>query len=138
MATPDTINVTQLSPAHRNTRSAGALSMFASTPITPPIHACCRRASGAITAPYRPGRTNMLANPSSSICQRGQKLSQGVAAWLRHAGARAESLEGGFEAWVKAEACWCAPIMCQNGITRGAPSGSRARGRRSIASPAHG
>ena len=35
------------------------------------------------------------------ICQRGQKLSQGVAAWLRHAGARAESLEGGFEAWVK-------------------------------------
>jgi rhodanese-related sulfurtransferase len=36
------------------------------------------------------------------ICQRGQKLSQGVAAWLRHAGARAESLEGGFEAWVAA------------------------------------
>lgn len=35
------------------------------------------------------------------ICQRGQKLSQGVAAWLRHAGARAESLDGGFEAWVK-------------------------------------
>jgi rhodanese-related sulfurtransferase len=33
------------------------------------------------------------------ICQRGQKLSQGVAAWLRHAGARAEYLEGGFEAW---------------------------------------
>jgi hypothetical protein len=36
-----------------------------------------------------------------AICQRGQKLSQGVAAWLRHAGARAESLEGGFEAWVR-------------------------------------
>lgn len=36
------------------------------------------------------------------ICQRGLKLSQGVAAWLRHAGARAENLEGGFEAWVKA------------------------------------
>jgi len=33
------------------------------------------------------------------ICQRGLKLSQGVAAWLRHAGAEAESLEGGFEAW---------------------------------------
>src|SRR3954453_12523490 len=33
------------------------------------------------------------------ICQRGQKLSQGVAAWLRHAGARAENLDGGFEAW---------------------------------------
>lgn len=37
------------------------------------------------------------------VCQRGQKLSQGVAAWLRHAGARAENLEGGFEAWVHAK-----------------------------------
>ncbi|MFZ6765140.1 chromate resistance protein ChrB domain-containing protein [Pseudoroseomonas sp. WGS1072] len=33
------------------------------------------------------------------ICQRGLKLSHGVAAWLRHGGARAEVLEGGFEAW---------------------------------------
>ena len=33
------------------------------------------------------------------VCQRGLKLSQGVAAWLRHSGARAEVLEGGFEAW---------------------------------------
>jgi rhodanese-related sulfurtransferase len=32
-------------------------------------------------------------------CQRGLKLSQGVAAWLRHGGARAEVLDGGFEAW---------------------------------------
>ena len=31
--------------------------------------------------------------------QRGLKLSQGVAAWLRHAGAEAEVLEGGFGAW---------------------------------------
>jgi rhodanese-related sulfurtransferase len=35
------------------------------------------------------------------VCQRGQKLSQGAAAWLRHAGARAENLEGGFEAWTQ-------------------------------------
>ena len=34
------------------------------------------------------------------VCQRGQKLSQGAAAWLRHEGVQAESLEGGFEAWV--------------------------------------
>ena len=34
-----------------------------------------------------------------AVCQRGLKISQGVAAWLRHAGARAESLEGGFQAW---------------------------------------
>jgi rhodanese-related sulfurtransferase len=33
------------------------------------------------------------------VCQKGLKLSQGAAAWLRHAGARAESLEGGFEGW---------------------------------------
>ncbi|WP_027142146.1 sulfurtransferase/chromate resistance protein [Mesorhizobium sp. WSM3626] len=33
------------------------------------------------------------------VCQKGQKLSQGVAAWLRHQGVAAESLEGGFEAW---------------------------------------
>ncbi len=37
-----------------------------------------------------------------AICQRGQKLSEGVAAWLRHAGIEADSLEGGFEAWNKA------------------------------------
>jgi rhodanese-related sulfurtransferase len=33
------------------------------------------------------------------VCQKGKKLSEGVAAWLRHAGAQAESLEGGVEAW---------------------------------------
>jgi rhodanese-related sulfurtransferase len=38
------------------------------------------------------------------VCQGGLKLSQGVAAWLRHGGARAEFLEGGFEAWNNAKA----------------------------------
>ncbi|MER9266592.1 chromate resistance protein [Mesorhizobium sp. M0410] len=33
------------------------------------------------------------------VCQQGKKLSQGVAAWLRHEGIAAESLDGGFEAW---------------------------------------
>jgi rhodanese-related sulfurtransferase len=32
-------------------------------------------------------------------CQKGLKLSQGTAAWLRHFGANASSLEGGFESW---------------------------------------
>ena len=36
------------------------------------------------------------------ICQRGQKLSEGVAAWLRHEGVEAETLAGGFEAWREA------------------------------------
>jgi rhodanese-related sulfurtransferase len=37
--------------------------------------------------------------PVAVVCQRGLKLSQGVAAWLRHHGTSAESVEGGFEAW---------------------------------------
>jgi rhodanese-related sulfurtransferase len=34
-----------------------------------------------------------------TICLRGGKLAQGAAAWLRHARADAETLDGGFEAW---------------------------------------
>ena len=38
------------------------------------------------------------------ICQKGQKLSEGVAAWLRHHGAcSAETLAGGHEAWRAAD-----------------------------------
>ncbi len=37
------------------------------------------------------------------ICQKGQKLSEGAAAWLRHCGASAETLDGGFEAWKAAK-----------------------------------
>ena len=36
------------------------------------------------------------------LCQKGQKLSQGSAARLRHEGISAEVLEGGFEGWKKA------------------------------------
>jgi len=36
------------------------------------------------------------------VCQRGQKLSEGTAAWLRHEGIDAQTLEGGFEGWQKA------------------------------------
>ena len=35
------------------------------------------------------------------ICQRGLKLSEGVAAWLRSDGIAAENLEGGFESWAQ-------------------------------------
>ncbi len=44
-------------------------------------------------------------------CQRGLKLSQGVAAWLRHMGVAAESLEGGHEAWVAAKAPLVTPAQ---------------------------
>jgi rhodanese-related sulfurtransferase len=37
-----------------------------------------------------------------TICQRGRKLSHGAAAWLRHHGARASALQGGFLAWAEA------------------------------------
>jgi rhodanese-related sulfurtransferase len=36
------------------------------------------------------------------VCQRGQKLGEGVAAWLRHEGVPAEALAGGYEAWAQA------------------------------------
>jgi rhodanese-related sulfurtransferase len=36
------------------------------------------------------------------VCQKGQKLSQGAAAWLRHYDIEAQTLEGGFEAWQQA------------------------------------
>ncbi|WP_024520407.1 sulfurtransferase/chromate resistance protein [Bradyrhizobium sp. Tv2a-2] len=36
------------------------------------------------------------------ICQKGQKLSEGTAAWLRHGNIAAETLEGGHAAWREA------------------------------------
>ena len=36
------------------------------------------------------------------VCQKGLKLSQGAAAYIRHAGGTADALEGGVEAWRKA------------------------------------
>jgi rhodanese-related sulfurtransferase len=54
---------------------------------------------------WAPELASTLAGRTVTVlCQRGLKLSQGVAAWLRHAGARAESLEGGFEGWAAAGA----------------------------------
>jgi rhodanese-related sulfurtransferase len=40
--------------------------------------------------------------PAIVVCLRGEKLAQGTAAWLRHANAAAETLEGGFEGWKSA------------------------------------
>ncbi|QND71159.1 chromate resistance protein ChrB domain-containing protein [Tardiphaga robiniae] len=37
------------------------------------------------------------------ICRKGQKLSEGAAAWLRIEGVAAETLDGGFEAWKAAK-----------------------------------
>ena len=40
-----------------------------------------------------------VGRPVVVVCQKGLKLSQGVAAWRRSAGVAAESLDGGFAAW---------------------------------------
>src|SRR3954465_2804557 len=37
------------------------------------------------------------------VCQKGQKLSEGTAAWLRVGGIAAEGLEGGHLGWTQAE-----------------------------------
>ncbi|TPK65196.1 sulfurtransferase [Mesorhizobium sp. B2-4-15] len=47
--------------------------------------------------------SDFAGKPVVVVCQKGRKLSQGVAAWLRHEGISAETLEGGFEAWREAK-----------------------------------
>jgi rhodanese-related sulfurtransferase len=68
----------------------------AADPRVLPASVGCSHADVANWAPGFHGRHVVVA------CQRGLKLSQGTAAWLRHAGARAEVLDGGFEAWAAA------------------------------------
>lgn len=53
------------------------------------------------------------------LCQRGLKLSEGVTAWLRHHGIRAENLEGGFEAWAAAKLPLVKPDYLPPRDTRG-------------------
>lgn len=48
-------------------------------------------------APALRGRSTVV------VCQKGLKLSQGVAAWLRHEGVPAESLDGGALGWAAAQ-----------------------------------
>jgi rhodanese-related sulfurtransferase len=52
--------------------------------------------------PYADAETWAAAYAGKSVavsCQRGKKLAEGAAAWLRHHGADAEVVEGGFETW---------------------------------------
>ena len=96
---------------------------------------------GAIRRSHRTWPAGPPASPGATpfiICQKGLKLSQGVAAWLRHAGAAAESLEGGFEAWRDAGLPLVSPDHVPPRDGPGARSGSRGRGPRWTASPAPG
>jgi rhodanese-related sulfurtransferase len=60
---------------------------------------------GSIRRDYREVEawSSQVTGPAILICQKGQKLSHGVAAYLIHACSEAEVLEGGFEAWRAAE-----------------------------------
>ncbi|MDB5394251.1 MAG: sulfurtransferase [Rhodospirillales bacterium] len=102
MAAPDTITVVQLSrligtpdaPLILDVRTpedrfTDARTLPASLPRDP-------RAVSVWAAQYA-GQIVVAAD------RQGAKLSQGVAAWLRQAGARAEYLEGGFDAWAQAD-----------------------------------
>src|ERR1700712_4251728 len=98
MPTPDAITVTQL-------------NRLIGTPDAPLIldvrtdedHAADPRALPAsIRRDYQTVASwagKYAGRPVAVVCTRGLKLSQGVAAWLRHAGATAEFLEGAFNAW---------------------------------------
>jgi rhodanese-related sulfurtransferase len=102
MPTPDAITVSQL-------------ARLVGTPDAPLIldvrtdedHAADPRAMPA--SARRDHRTvatwagNYTDRSVAVVCAKGLKLSQGVAAWLRHAGAKAEYLEGGFDAWTEAK-----------------------------------
>jgi rhodanese-related sulfurtransferase len=100
MATPDTITVAQLSRLIGTPEAPIIVDVridadHASDPRMLPASIRRDYRSVASWADQYAGRFVVV------VCQRGLKLSQGVAAWLRHTGAHAENLEGGFEAWVK-------------------------------------
>jgi rhodanese-related sulfurtransferase len=48
------------------------------------------------------GELGTVGRSAVVICRRGAKLSQGVAAWLRHEGVPAETLDGGSAGWAAA------------------------------------
>ena len=63
--------------------------------VDPRILPCAIRRDFRQVASWAP---DVAGRHVAVVCQHGLKLSHGVAAWLRHAGGDAESLEGGFEA----------------------------------------
>ena len=108
MATPDTITTAQLS------RLIGTpdAPVIVDVRIDRDVAADPRTMPGSIRRDFRTVRDWAADFAGRSVvvtCQRGQKLSQGVAAWLRNADARAENLEGGHEAWITAKGLLVSP-----------------------------
>ena len=100
MPTPDTITVAQLSRLVGTPDAPLVLDVRIDKDHTADL----RMLPASIRRDYRTVASwagDYAGRSVVVVCQQGKKLSQGVAAWLRHAGARAENLEGGFEAWVQ-------------------------------------
>jgi rhodanese-related sulfurtransferase len=108
MATPDAITVTQLNRLIGTPDAPRILDVrtdedHAADPRGMPASARRDHRTVASWAGAYEGRSVAV------VCTRGLKLSQGVAAWLRHAGARAEYLEGGSDAWAEANGLFVRP-----------------------------
>ena len=58
------------------------------------------RRSHERAADWAPG---VVGRSAVVICQKGKKLAEGTASWLRHEGLQAETLDGGFEGWKAAK-----------------------------------
>lgn len=105
MPAPDTITVPQLARLVGTPEAPVILDVrtpedFAADPRLVPG---AQRRDWQAASTWAPELARTLAGrPVAVLCHRGLKLSQGVAAWLRHADARAEVLEGGFEGWAAA------------------------------------
>jgi rhodanese-related sulfurtransferase len=98
MPSPDTITPAQL------TRLVGLpdAPLLLDVRIDEHVAADPRTLPGAIRRDWRTApewAAEYAGRAVTVVCQHGLKLSEGAAAWLRHAGARAENLEGGFVAW---------------------------------------
>ncbi len=101
MPSPTTISVDKLSRLFGTANCPSLIDVrtdedFAADP---------RLVPGSTRKPYASvsaWKNNLDISSAIVICQKGKKLSEGVAAWLRHDGIAAEALEGGFEAWTAA------------------------------------
>ena len=102
MAAPDSITVAQLARLIGTQDAPAVLDLR-----TPDEHGADPRLLPAGLAHDDRAVVSWAAEYAGRVvvvcCQLGQAPSQGVAAFLRQAGARAEYLEGGFAAWVQAD-----------------------------------
>ena len=108
MSTPDAITSAQLS------RLIGTpdAPVIVDVRIDQDVAADTRTIPGSVRRDFRKVRDwagEFASRPVVVTCQRGRKLSQGIAAWLRHTGTKAETLDGGHEAWVAAKGLLVSP-----------------------------